>query len=195
MWDHEGRVEIYLNGYWGTICDDYWDKGDADVACRQLGYSAAITAVSSASYGQGTGHIWLDDVQCGGSEEDILACNNSCVGVHNCVYGENAGVKCEIPVRLVGGMWDHEGRVEIYLNGSWGIICDDYWDKGNADVTCRQLGYSAAITAVSSAGYGEGTGQIWLDDVQCGGSEHNVLSCANRGVGVHRTVVMVKMLD
>ncbi|PIK50754.1 putative deleted in malignant brain tumors 1 protein [Apostichopus japonicus] len=89
------------------------------------------------------------------------------------------------PVRLVGGMWDHEGRVEIYLNGAWGTICDDYWDKEDADVACRQLGYGTAITAVSSAGYGEGTGQIWLDDVQCGGSEHNVLSCANRGVGVH----------
>ncbi|PIK38170.1 putative scavenger receptor cysteine-rich domain-containing group B protein-like, partial [Apostichopus japonicus] len=96
--DFEGRIEIFINGAWGTICDDSWGKDEADVACRQLGYRAAVEAVSSASYGEGTGQIWLDDVQCIGSEEHILACNNSgVVGVHNCGHHEDAGVKCEIP--------------------------------------------------------------------------------------------------
>ncbi|PIK38168.1 putative deleted in malignant brain tumors 1 protein-like, partial [Apostichopus japonicus] len=185
IWDHEGRVEIYLNGAWGTICDDHWDKEDADVVCRQLGYSTSITAVSSAGYGQGTGQIWLDDVQCGGSEHNVLSCAHPGVGVHNCGHGEDAGVKCISPVRLVNGITDYEGRIEIFLNGAWGTICDDSWGKDEADVACRQLGYSAAVEAVSSASYGEGTGEIWLDDVKCIGSEEHILACYNSGVGVH----------
>ena len=51
----EGRVEVYYNNTWGTICDDYWNINNARVVCHQLGYVDAVTATSNAHFGQGSG--------------------------------------------------------------------------------------------------------------------------------------------
>ncbi|NWR25943.1 LOXL4 oxidase, partial [Emberiza fucata] len=166
----EGRLEVLYQGRWGTVCDDGFDFHAATVACRQLGYTAAITWTHSATYGQGEGPIWLDNVRCGGSEGSLAECAHNGWGISDCHHGEDAGVVCSgqrlpgnspqaaaaghlgevsrgpwrspvLPVRLRAGTHAGEGRVEVLRHGQWGTVCDKQWDLAAASVVCRQLGY------------------------------------------------------
>ena len=90
-------------------------------------------------------------------------------------------------IRLVDGYDNTEGRVEIYHDGKWGTVCDRSWDINDAQVVCQSLGLGVATAAKSSAYFGEGSGDIWLSDVNCTGTESNLLECDYRGWGVDRT--------
>ena len=81
--------------------------------------------------------------------------------------------------------WPSSGRVEVLFNGTWGTICDRSWDLHDADVVCRQLGYEGALEASRGAEFGQGTGQIWLDDVKCVGNETLISGCSHGGWGAH----------
>ena len=117
-----GRVEIFYNNQWGTICDDSWDINDANVVCRQLGFPGlASRAFRGAHYGQGSGPIWIHQVACSGSESTLYDCSYRGWGNTGCIHSQDAGVQCSYgsaSVRLVGG-GDNEGRVEVYFNGKW----------------------------------------------------------------------------
>ncbi|KAI8485666.1 hypothetical protein Bbelb_366850 [Branchiostoma belcheri] len=182
---HEGRVEVLYNGQWGTICDDNWDFNDARVVCRELGYPDADAARGSAPFGEGSGPIWIDGVSCTGSETVISHCSHNGWGVNDCGHSEDAGVECTNYVRLVGGSYYHEGRVEVLHNGQWGTICDDAWDINDARVVCRQLSFPGADAEKSSAHFGQGSGPIWMDDVGCTGGETMMGQCSHNGWGSH----------
>ncbi|NXW28558.1 HIPL1 protein, partial [Phaetusa simplex] len=90
-----GRVEIYIDGEWGTVCDDGWSSPAAAVVCRQLGFPYVVRASKKAEFGEGTSlRILLDDVQCSGQEKTLLECDHADVGTHNCSHEEDAGVVC-----------------------------------------------------------------------------------------------------
>ncbi|NXT79457.1 DMBT1 protein, partial [Zapornia atra] len=183
-----GRVEVFYNNEWGTVCDDSWDLNDAAVVCRQLGCGVALQAPGSARFGWGAGPIWLDDVSCTGTESDFSECQAKTWGIHNCHHGEDAGVVCagnssSANLRLVDGPHRCAGRVEVLNAGLWGTVCDDGWDPNDAAVVCRQLGCGRAVSALGRARFGQGTGRIWLDDVACAGTEDALAQCRARPWG------------
>uniref|UniRef100_A0A3B4G5I5 Soluble scavenger receptor cysteine-rich domain-containing protein SSC5D n=1 Tax=Pundamilia nyererei TaxID=303518 RepID=A0A3B4G5I5_9CICH len=89
-----GRVEIFYQDSWGTVCDDQWSMANAEVVCRELSCGAAMEAKKGAFFGQGKDEIWLDDVQCVGHESSILKCQHRPFGQNNCGHSEDAGVVC-----------------------------------------------------------------------------------------------------
>ena len=90
---HEGRVEVFHDGEWGTVCDDEWDDRDADVVCRSLGFDSG-EALDDNEFGSGTGTIWMDQVECNGYETSLDQCPRNDWGVEDCSHYEDAGVIC-----------------------------------------------------------------------------------------------------
>ncbi|KAF1416970.1 Deleted in malignant brain tumors 1 protein, partial [Spheniscus humboldti] len=162
-----GRVEVFYENQWGTVCDDYWDLEDAGVVCRQLDCGTALSAPGAGHFRAGSGPIWLDDVNCMGTEDALSYCRMKGWGKNNCHHGEDAGVVCseEAPwgrpglmlplylmsragtatntpahLRLENGPSRCAGRVEVLHHHQWGTVCDNGWSLAEAVVVCRQLG-------------------------------------------------------
>uniref|UniRef100_UPI00398ED355 neurotrypsin isoform X4 n=1 Tax=Pristiophorus japonicus TaxID=55135 RepID=UPI00398ED355 len=195
--EYEGRVEVYRSGQWGTVCDDHWDEADAEVVCRQLGIRYAQNPLEGQFEG-GSGPIYLDDVNCSGQESSLALCPRSEWGKHDCSHQEDVTVICTLsavndiqgipfgpPIRLMDGENKKEGRVEIFINGQWGTICDDGWTDKDATVVCRQLGYKDPAKARSLAYFGDGVGPIHMDNVKCTGTEKTLEDCIKQDIGTH----------
>ncbi|KAL4223254.1 scavenger receptor [Mactra antiquata] len=184
----EGRLEVFYNGGWGTVCDDSFSDIDARTVCRMMNlpWTGAI-ALPSAFYGQGTLPIKLDDVGCSSTDNNLFACTFSTYD--NCGHSEDVGVACYPPlkVRLRGGSSSHNGRIEVSFDGTvWGTVCDDGFTNHNAEVVCRMLGFTthnARYTSTST--YGQGSGEILLDDIVCTGSEDTLLKCKHNKITSH----------
>ena len=91
----EGRVEVFLSGHWGTVCDYNWDVVDAIVVCRQLGNLQAVEAPTNAAFGAGSGPSWYYSLYCTGTERNLTECSKSNSNFGSaCFHSRDAGAVC-----------------------------------------------------------------------------------------------------
>ncbi|NXG51024.1 WC11 protein, partial [Psilopogon haemacephalus] len=164
-----GRVEVKLQGQWGTVCFYSWDLRDAAVVCRQLGCGSALEAPTDARFGPGSGPIWMSHVECDGSESALSDCTYERQTQYYCNHNWDVGVICSgsllvelgcgwasmgspgalAPhrgsllaagfVQLAGGDTPCSGRVEINDGKEWRGVCGSAFDLQAANVVCREL--------------------------------------------------------
>ncbi|NXK14915.1 WC11 protein, partial [Herpetotheres cachinnans] len=198
-----GRLQVFYNGTWGSICSNSMTPKTVSLACKELGCGNGGSLETRLPYGRVSAPTWLDRVQCGERnssfwqcpsapwdpqscndlrDETHITCNGNCERPgHNPHTGTCPGRSLPSPdrekIRAVGGEDECSGRVEIWRHGSWGTVCDDSWDMQDAKVACRQLGCGPAVSALDEAAFGEGMGPIWLEQVECRGTELSLQDC------------------
>ncbi|XP_071959707.1 CD5 antigen-like [Antedon mediterranea] len=179
---YEGRVEVFRDGRWGTVCDNGWDFTAANVVCREVGFGNAVTNVFGQNPGDASQPILLHNVRCTGQELRLSDCPSK-TGSGTCDHSEDISVRCspvnDFDVRLVDGLHLNVGRLQVYRNGTWGQVCDRHWNDDSADVACRQLGYVRSDSWVESYKLKENASPIEFDLFQCTGSEGSLMDCVS----------------
>ncbi|XP_036431288.1 deleted in malignant brain tumors 1 protein-like, partial [Colossoma macropomum] len=210
-----GRVEVLHGETWYTVCDADLDQQDAEVVCRELDCGLPVEVLRAAAFGRGEGQVLSEELQCRGNESQISFCPTSSSLRHNCTHDSDVSLVCSgkmhlhhlvlilltynmsfltyfstFPfctdtVWLVDGGSRCAGRVEVLHRGQWGTVCDYNWDMRDAAVVCRKLGCGDAVDALRRAHFGQGSGQIWMNVVDCSGPESTLKNCKSLGWGKH----------
>ncbi|XP_041361940.1 uncharacterized protein LOC121377909 [Gigantopelta aegis] len=207
-WD--GFVQIKTQGRSGYVCpwqhsNSVYNDNLARLVCDTLGYyirngagptysveeNSYIQYHQTYQYGYDS---WMDNIACLGDELDIADCLSK-KGLHyeKCDYAFK--VVCPQPVkpnitavRLVGGRFPWEGRVEVENWGYWGSVCHKSWTKQTAAVVCRMLGFHPKyVFAAGSTLYGSGNETAVLQQYSCHGNENNLNNCSlsSTKIGLH----------
>ncbi|NXF42392.1 WC11 protein, partial [Nyctibius bracteatus] len=193
-----GRLQVFYNGTWGSVCSNSMTPKTLSLACKELGCGDRGTLETRLPYGRVSGPAWLDRVQCGERNSSFWQCPSAPWDPQSCDdLRDETHITCngnsELPrhqhppaptpcwtqekIRAVGGENGCSGRVEVWHRGAWGTVCDDSWDMRDAEVACRQLGCGPAVSVLDEAAFGEGTGPIWLEQVDCRGTEPSLQDC------------------
>merc|ERR1719402_708983 len=138
-----GRVELYKDGQWGTLCGHYWwdNQKGAENICKELGYTGGTKYTAPG----GSGPILAGNRLCNGGEETVWDCplQKGRTDTTACSHDLDQGVSCTGP-SLVRLSSYPKGRVELYKDGKWGTLCGHYWwdNQKGAENICKELGYT-----------------------------------------------------
>ncbi|XP_025076892.1 scavenger receptor cysteine-rich type 1 protein M160-like [Pomacea canaliculata] len=176
-----GRVKVQHMGYWGFVCPSGFDHNDANVICREVGYTGGW-AVVDKSY-DSSSLRWLSNIDCDGSESHLSLCRNLVFGnVSNCGKTGIAAAYCnreaDTQFRLVNGT-QTTGRLEVSMDyGNSGLICSEGWTDVEAAVACKSMGFRSG-RFLGAGIYGKGPSYLLLNHVDCtrATSSQSLLDC------------------
>ncbi|KAM9779106.1 scavenger receptor cysteine-rich type 1 protein M130-like isoform 2-T2 [Syngnathus typhle] len=178
-----GRVEFYDQGRWGDVCGETWDTSDAQVVCKQLDCGKALNITTAAEYGRGSGHVWMMQKECSGTESTLAQCPESSLLDGSCNTTSLAGVICSesLEVRLVHSERECTGRVEVQHDGAWYSLCDTHWDLAKADLVCDRLECGRVVSVHGAAHYGQGSGAVMEASDGCFANSTSLQQCSLKG--------------
>ena len=118
----EGRVEVYHQGEWGTVCSSGWSShsNNKDVVCRELGFAQG--RAFNHEY-QGTGTVWLDGVVCSGNEKSIIDCTHKTMGDTSCSHDKDVTVQCKFCFLTINVLTSLDKGVVIVVHYISGEVC------------------------------------------------------------------------
>ena len=87
-------------------------------------------------------------------------------------------------IRLLNGASESQGLVDIGFRNAWGSVADNYWDRPDGEVVCRELGFEGILATTYSGAFGSVYRRRWLQNAHCSGQEQSFLSCVSGGWGL-----------
>ena len=169
-----GRLEVFHNGEWGSVCDDGFDASDANVVCRTLGFGRAIRFSCCGRKGEGDAKskIWLSNLACTGSEQHLFNCSKPSWGVHRCTHSEDVGVECAytrpskpalLPVRIFCPKKTPAGRCQQCNNT---MLYDQYSCSSSVEVAgFVQAYYMGEWKFVDGSTWGEKESYVFCGNI------------------------------
>ena len=147
-----GDLVYCHNNEYRHVCDDAWDRKDANVACRQAGYHSAKSATDGSNFVTGDSPLtdfWLDELACTGAEATLGLCAHDGWGVHDCQFSERAGVRCqEAGSQTLSALsLTDTGGNAVVLSSVWA----DEFDPVVADYTARVASTTAAVVVAATS--------------------------------------------
>ncbi|XP_025083982.1 CD5 antigen-like [Pomacea canaliculata] len=204
---YEGRMEVFRDGVWLSVCQENVSVTLGNVVCRELGYPAkGAVLYYSNSYGRAPGEILRKYIKCSGQEISLSGCSFSprdqtCDPLYTLGVSCDTGVSMVQTVRLVNGTSQYEGRVEVFKAGVWGSVTDQNFYLGRplynalaANIVCKNLfgsGYGGSVVPKQEATVRFGVARrrpIHVNNARCEGNEQSLLNCSYTAAWIYETL-------